>query len=164
MSAEGLTRVDISRGRDYVSATGPVSTARSAFRVRINRYRTEDANGTPTVVQSNDRDVSVPASLAPDVLGVTGMSGARPATSRSTTVREGPGRPLAAAPAPTCSRYWAQHTHTLAPAYRGKRLERGGPAPGETMETAAQAQYEVWEMLRAMRTAMRHDLGVSHED
>ncbi|WP_225102525.1 protease pro-enzyme activation domain-containing protein [Streptomyces sp. CoH27] len=119
LSAEGLTRVDISRGRDYVSATGPVSTVQSAFRVRINRYRTEDANGTPTVVQSNDRDVSVPASLAPDVLGVTGMSGARPATSQSTTVREGPGRPLAAAPAPTCSQYWAQHTHTLAPAYRG---------------------------------------------
>ncbi|WP_254394142.1 hypothetical protein [Streptomyces buecherae] len=42
-----------------------------------------------------------------------------------------------------------------------KRLERGAPEPGETMDTAAQAQYEVWEMLRAMRTAMRHDLGVS---
>ncbi|MEV8529537.1 hypothetical protein AB0451_36345 [Streptomyces sp. NPDC052000] len=44
-----------------------------------------------------------------------------------------------------------------------KRLERGAPGPGETMETAAQAQYEVWDMLRTMRTAMRHDLGVSHE-
>lgn len=45
-----------------------------------------------------------------------------------------------------------------------KRLERGAPGLGETMETAAQAQYEVWDMLRTMRTAMRHDLGVSHED
>ncbi|MFJ8311639.1 MULTISPECIES: hypothetical protein [unclassified Streptomyces] len=45
-----------------------------------------------------------------------------------------------------------------------KRLERAAPGPGETMETAAQAQYEVWDMLRTMRTAMRHDLGVSHED
>ncbi|MER5927216.1 hypothetical protein [Streptomyces mirabilis] len=44
-----------------------------------------------------------------------------------------------------------------------KRLERGAPEPGETMETAAQAQYEVWDMLRTMRTAMRHDLGVAHE-
>ncbi|GAA4668980.1 hypothetical protein GCM10023324_21330 [Streptomyces youssoufiensis] len=42
-----------------------------------------------------------------------------------------------------------------------KRLERGAPEPGETMETAAQAQYAVWEMLQAMRAAMRHDLGVS---
>lgn len=45
-----------------------------------------------------------------------------------------------------------------------KRLERGDPGPGETMETSAQAQYEVWGMLRAMRSAMRHDLGVSPED
>ncbi|MET8274679.1 hypothetical protein [Streptomyces sp. NPDC005096] len=45
-----------------------------------------------------------------------------------------------------------------------KRLERGAPGPGETTETAAQAQYEVWGMLRTMRTAMRHDLGVSRED
>lgn len=42
-----------------------------------------------------------------------------------------------------------------------KRLERGAPEPGETMEPAAQAQYAVWEMLQAMRAAMRHDLGVS---
>ncbi|MET9887328.1 hypothetical protein ABZZ20_30165 [Streptomyces sp. NPDC006430] len=42
-----------------------------------------------------------------------------------------------------------------------KRLERGEPDPGETMETAARAQYEVWDLLRAMRAAMRHDLGVS---
>ena len=45
-----------------------------------------------------------------------------------------------------------------------KRLERGAPEPGETMETAAQAQYEIWDMLRTMRTTMRHDLGVSHDD
>ncbi|MGW0750935.1 hypothetical protein [Streptomyces sp. NPDC002587] len=44
-----------------------------------------------------------------------------------------------------------------------KRLERGAPGPGETMETAARAQHEVWDLLRAMRTAMRHDLGLSNE-
>lgn len=45
-----------------------------------------------------------------------------------------------------------------------KRLERDAPGPGETLETASQAQYAIWDMLRTMRTAMRHDLGVSHED
>lgn len=45
-----------------------------------------------------------------------------------------------------------------------KRLERGAPEPGETMETAARDQYAVWEPLKAMRTAMRHDLGVSNDD
>lgn len=44
---------------------------------------------------------------------------------------------------------------------RVKRLERGEPEPGETMGTAAQAQEEIWDMLRAMRTAMRRDLGVA---
>ncbi|WP_329384018.1 hypothetical protein OG625_22505 [Streptomyces sp. NBC_01351] len=41
-----------------------------------------------------------------------------------------------------------------------KRLERGEPGPGETMESAARAQYQVWDFLRAMRHAMREDLGV----
>ncbi|MFB7463560.1 hypothetical protein ACFCZ1_08640 [Streptomyces sp. NPDC056224] len=44
-----------------------------------------------------------------------------------------------------------------------KRLERGAPGPGETRETAARAQHEVWDFLRAMRAAMRHDLGLSDE-
>ncbi|MGK5548720.1 hypothetical protein ACSNOH_28905 [Streptomyces sp. URMC 127] len=45
-----------------------------------------------------------------------------------------------------------------------KRLERGEPGPGETLESASRAQYEIWETLRAMRNAMRRDLGVSPED
>ncbi|HET6856758.1 MAG TPA: hypothetical protein VFH94_06660 [Streptomyces sp.] len=45
-----------------------------------------------------------------------------------------------------------------------KRLERGAPEPGETMDSAARAQYDVWDMLRTMRTAMRHDLGASQRD
>ncbi|MEU1815015.1 hypothetical protein ABZ543_07440 [Streptomyces roseifaciens] len=42
-----------------------------------------------------------------------------------------------------------------------KRLERHEPGPGETLDSAARAQDEVWDLLRVMRTAMRHDLGVS---
>lgn len=45
-----------------------------------------------------------------------------------------------------------------------KGLERGNPGPAETIETVAQAQYEIWALLRAMRTEMRHNLGVSPED
>ncbi|WP_331753540.1 hypothetical protein OIA45_40605 (plasmid) [Streptomyces chartreusis] len=45
-----------------------------------------------------------------------------------------------------------------------KRLERQEPEPGETMATAVQAQAEIWDMLRAMRTAMRHDLGVTTQE
>ncbi|MEU6459737.1 hypothetical protein [Streptomyces sp. NPDC047065] len=55
--------------------------------------------------------------------------------------------------------------HALTQVYgQIKRLERSAPEPGETLESAARAQYEVWETLRTMRSAMRHDLGVSQED
>ncbi|MGW7603162.1 hypothetical protein [Streptomyces antimycoticus] len=45
-----------------------------------------------------------------------------------------------------------------------KRLERQEPEPGETVATAVQAQAKIWDMLRAMRTAMRHDLGVTAQE
>jgi subtilase family serine protease len=111
LTASGLTRVHASGGRDYVSATGPVSKVESAFGVQINRYRVEGPNGGLTVIQSNDRDVSVPTTLAPDVLGVTGLDNAPPATSQT-------GAPPTAK-TPTCSQYWAQYAQSFHPAYQG---------------------------------------------
>jgi subtilase family serine protease len=109
LTAEGLAQVHSGSGRDYVSATGPVSRIQSAFGVRMDRYRVTGANGKPTVIQANDRAVSVPASLAPAVLGVTGLDSAPAVTS--------PAGPATATP--SCSRYWAQYTKALRPAYRG---------------------------------------------
>jgi subtilase family serine protease len=108
LTAEGLTQVHADSGRDYVSATGPVSRIQSAFGVRIDRYRVTGANGEPAVIESNDRAVSVPAALAPDVLAVTGLDSAPPVTSAA-----GPAR------TPACSHYWAQYTKTFRPAYHG---------------------------------------------
>jgi hypothetical protein len=42
-----------------------------------------------------------------------------------------------------------------------KRLDREEPDPGETVAAAFRAQAEVWDLLRAMRTVMRRDLGVA---
>ncbi|MER5488168.1 hypothetical protein ABT024_33820 [Streptomyces sp. NPDC002812] len=51
--------------------------------------------------------------------------------------------------------------HALSDVYgQVKRLERGEPAPGESMEAAAEAQQGIWGPLRVMRAAMRADLGV----
>ncbi|WP_405976400.1 protease pro-enzyme activation domain-containing protein [Streptomyces sp. NBC_00988] len=120
LTGRGLTGVQVDGGRDYVSARGPVSAVESAFQVRIGRYRARDAASGPAgrsaVFTSNDREVSVPAPLASLVLGVTGLSSAA-ATSRSTTTLTSQSR--AAAKTATCSRYWAQHTHALHPAYKG---------------------------------------------
>ncbi|WP_280883519.1 protease pro-enzyme activation domain-containing protein, partial [Streptomyces pseudovenezuelae] len=120
LTGKGLTGVQVDAGRDYVSATGPVAAVESAFQVRIGRYRAGAAasgsSAGSAVFTSNDREVSVPAPLASLVLGVTGLSSAS-ATSRSTTTPALQNR--AAARAATCSRYWAQHTHALHPAYKG---------------------------------------------
>ncbi|MET9934221.1 MULTISPECIES: hypothetical protein [unclassified Streptomyces] len=44
-----------------------------------------------------------------------------------------------------------------------KRLEQGNPRPGETLQTAAEAQQALWARIHAMSDAMRHDLGVAGE-
>ena len=80
LTHQGMTQVRLSAGHDYVSATGAVSK------------------------------LTVPASLAADVLGVTGLSGVTAANA------DRAGR---ATSAPACSQYWAQHVQTLQPAYEG---------------------------------------------
>lgn len=117
LRGRGLTRVRVSAGRDYVSATGPASTVQSAFQVRINRYRI-NVNGVPTVIRSNDRDVSLPVSLASEVIGVTGLSTAPAAGSRTAALPTADRRGTAGK-APTCSAYWAQHVQAFRPAYHG---------------------------------------------
>jgi subtilase family serine protease len=119
--SSGLTQVHADSGRDYISATGPVAKVQSAFRVRIDQYRVRSANGRPTVGRSNDREVSVPSSLASDVLGVTGLSSLPPvvphaAASSATGPRD---QATKASKTPTCSRYWAQHVQAFHPGYQG---------------------------------------------
>lgn len=122
LTAKGLTRVHASGGRDYVSATGPVSRIQSAFQVQINRYRVMGANGKPMVIEASDGDVSMPATLVPDVLGVTGLDSAPPVTSQ-TGAPPTPGPLKSTAKTPACSRYWAQYVQSFHPAYQ--RLTKG---------------------------------------
>jgi subtilase family serine protease len=122
LTAKGLTRVHASSGRDYVSATGPVSRIQSAFQVRIDRYRVTGPNGKPMVIEASDRDVSMPTPLVPYVLGVTGLDSAPPVTSQT----EAPPTPAPVKPAatsPSCSHYWAQYVRSFRPAYQ--RLTKG---------------------------------------
>nr|WSX49650.1 hypothetical protein OG409_12250 [Streptomyces sp. NBC_00974] len=51
--------------------------------------------------------------------------------------------------------------HALTAVYgQVKRLERGAPDPGESMEAVVEEQQALWDPLREMRAAMRADLGV----
>ena len=119
LTAQGLAQVHAGSGRDYVSATGPVSRIQSAFGVQMDRYRVMSADGEPTVIQSNDRAVSVPASLAPDVLGVTGLDTAAPVTALAAPAAAPGPLESKATTTPACSHYWAQYTKSFHPAYRG---------------------------------------------
>ncbi|MFI6850558.1 hypothetical protein OG535_37540 [Kitasatospora sp. NBC_00085] len=44
-----------------------------------------------------------------------------------------------------------------------KRLEQGDARPGENLRSAAEAQDELWALIKTMRHAMRQDLGVGGE-
>ncbi|GAA2012696.1 S53 family peptidase [Catenulispora yoronensis] len=76
LTQSGLGQVRVSSGRDYVSASGAVSK------------------------------LTVPASLAADVLGVTGLGGGSAATTAPVS-------------SPGCSKFWAEHVQSFQLAYQG---------------------------------------------
>jgi subtilase family serine protease len=125
LTRAGFTHVHDSANDDYVSATASLSTIDRAFSVRMRRQR-DGLMGASTTIESSDRDPTVPASLRSDVLSVTGVntiqSGANDATTGaggSTSTATAPTSGGAGAKAPVCSRYWAQRTMTVSPAFRG---------------------------------------------
>ena len=125
LSGAGFTRVQTSVNDDYVSATASVSTINRAFSVQMRRFRVAAADGKQAMIESNDRDLSVPASISSDTLAVTGLNttepqaddtaGAGAGGSTSTT----PASSGSGAKAATCSAYWGQKTQTISPAFRG---------------------------------------------
>lgn len=117
LRSAGFSGVAADSGRDYVQATAAVSTINAAFRVQMNYYRTSSGvNAGSHVLRANNRAVSLPASVASGVLGVTGLDNSAP-----TLMYVKPGNPAAAtnppsAPAPgsapvsfPCSQWYAQH-------------------------------------------------------
>ncbi|WP_194907339.1 S53 family peptidase [Catenulispora rubra] len=93
LAGAGLKQVHVSSGRDYVSASGAVTRL------------------TP------------PASVAPYVLGVTGLADDSDGSSMTASAKPAApaesAAPATLAAAPTCSQYWAQHVQSVQPAYQG---------------------------------------------
>ncbi len=111
LKSKGFTGIGADLGRDYVQATAPVSTIEAALQVRLNYYRAGNLAGAGRhPLRANDRPVSLPASIARDVLGVTGLDNAAPAM---TYAREGiparAGVTQAGSPAFPCSQWYLQH-------------------------------------------------------
>ncbi|HEV3359980.1 MAG TPA: protease pro-enzyme activation domain-containing protein [Pseudonocardiaceae bacterium] len=103
LTQQGFHNVAIDAQRSYVQATAPVSTVQNAFRVRMKTF---DVAGR--TITSNDRDVTMPASIATDVFAVTGLN--------STPPRRSAARP--AADPSNCSTYFGQN-HQTVPAIGG---------------------------------------------
>lgn len=116
LRSAGFAGVRTDSGRDYVEATATVSAINAAFHVRMTYYRASgQVNAGPYALRSNDRSISLPSSVAANVVGVTGLDNASPVM---TYIKPGvPARakllpPPSPAPKPIafpCSQFYAQH-------------------------------------------------------
>ncbi|HEY4454467.1 MAG TPA: S53 family serine peptidase [Pseudonocardiaceae bacterium] len=109
---QGFTNVAADAQRNYVRASAPVGTIQNALRVQMKTYAMA---GSAKPVTSNDRDVTLPASIAGDVLGISGLNNLQPTTDRAPT----PTPAQIAAEADNCSAYYGQHTQSGLPALDG---------------------------------------------
>jgi subtilase family serine protease len=114
LKSKGFTGLTTDSGLDYVRATAPVSTIDTALNVQLQYYRaTADANAGRFPLRGNSRPVSLPASIASSVIGVTGLDNAGPVMTYAK-----PGNPAAVGkpegskagePSFGCSDWYAQH-------------------------------------------------------
>jgi subtilase family serine protease len=109
LGSAGFTDVQVASGRDSVTATGSAAQVDRAFSVQMGDYR---AAGGRAPFVANDRDLSIPASVSADVMSVTGLDGAPPATFHTAPQATG-GQPS------NCSQYWGQQTTTSVPSFAG---------------------------------------------
>ncbi|MTD52744.1 S53 family peptidase [Amycolatopsis pithecellobii] len=130
LAGSGFSIGDVPSNRAYVEATGTADQVEKAFSVDLAKYKIDGQ-----VLRASDRELSVPAALASDVLGVVGVDQAaqllKPDHTDGTPndVPPGPGFHNA----PPCSSFYGQKTDTTDPAYGGKVLPYApcGYTPGQ---------------------------------
>lgn len=109
LGQQGFTGVTVSAQRDYVRAVAPVSIVDKAFQVQMKTY---SVAGTAKPVTANDRAITLPASIAGDVLGVSGLNNSQPTTNLTNAHSD-------AAPA-NCSHYFGENVQSGLPALDGR--------------------------------------------
>jgi subtilase family serine protease len=121
LRSQGFTAVGADPQRTYVHATAAVSTINRAFAVQLKLYKSSaTVNAGTGALWSNDRPVSLPSTLSPLVLGITGLTNAAlttPSTTAKTTTAKTATTTAKAAP---CSAYYGQHLQTSLPPYFGR--------------------------------------------
>jgi len=124
LRAEGFSGVHTDSQRSYVRATAAVSHIDSALHIQLDTYEASaSVNAGPYELRANDRPVSLPASLAGSVIGVTGLDNASPIVPliRATT------GPVSSAPANTSQLHKGSAPGTPCSRYYGQKMVRGLP-------------------------------------
>jgi subtilase family serine protease len=110
LRSQGFTGITADAQRDYVRATAPVAKVDTAFKTQLRYYRSSASVTAGTdKLYANDSALTLPASLAGTVEGVTGLDNAipeLPLIRRDVTH-------AATGPTYDCSSYWDQHTAKL---------------------------------------------------
>jgi len=115
LRSQGFTAVHADSGRNYVRATATTAQIDAALRTQLRLYRsTATVNAGTYQLRANAKPVSLPAALAGDVLGVTGLDNAAPSQplARPRTTARATKTPGSAWP---CSQYYGQHVITGLP-------------------------------------------------
>jgi subtilase family serine protease len=125
---ERFTGVRADAGRDYVRATAPVARIAAAFGVRLDYYRPQAGVAAgPYRLRASSRPVTIPAPLARQVLGVTGLDNAAPVLplavpdGSSGTAAARAALAAAGRRAPACSGYYGQRRVTVPTPFRSRR-------------------------------------------
>jgi subtilase family serine protease len=123
LRSQGFTGVRADSQRDYVRATAATSKINSAFKVQLKTYKaTKAINGGKYALRANNKAITIPASLAGSVLGVTGLDNAAPSIplDRPDTkpIKYSPMKSSNAASTQACSDYYGQH-HATGPKHFG---------------------------------------------
>lgn len=105
LGQQGFTRISVAGQRDYVRATAPAATVQNALHVQLKKF---SVAGSTEPVTSNDRDVTLPTSIAQHVIGISGLDNLQPKTMLA--------NPKPAATTPDgCSTYYGQNVKTGLP-------------------------------------------------
>jgi subtilase family serine protease len=116
LRSQGFTAIHADSQRSYVRATASASAIDAAFGVQLKLYRSSSTvNAGPYTLRANTRAVTIPASLASSVIGVTGLDNAAPLiplerpSSKPRTMQAAASPGAAAVPKIVCSAYYGQH-------------------------------------------------------
>jgi subtilase family serine protease len=126
LRGQGFTSVQAGPQRSYVRAAASAASIDAAFHTKLELYQASAQAGAGSApLRANDGALSIPATLAGSVLGVTGLDNAAPVMDNSPQVSPGAGSTRVDGPdagadtTADCSQYYGQHTITGQPAQFG---------------------------------------------